>query len=140
MSTPFAPDQLDTLSLHIDEQLKELPSTATCSGESKAVKEPKDLPERTPQQWQIIGQITKEDPQTFWQRFKQAAHNDLCVEGGVLHKQWQKWGDLSNKEVLRTFGAVVAAMGFSGNALHMLVVALAVIVLHIGLKAVCIEV
>ena len=57
----------------------------------------------------------------------------------MLHTQWQKWGDLSNEAVLKSFGAVLAAMGFSGNALHMLAVALGVIVLHIGLKAVCEE-
>ncbi len=139
MSTPFTPEQLEALSLNIDEQLDELRNSPSSYSETKAGKEPEELPERTPKQWQVIAKVTKEDPQTFWQRFKLAAHNDLCVEGGVLHKQWQKWGDLSNKEVVRTLGAVLAAMGFTGNALQMLAVALSVIVIHIGLKAICAE-
>ncbi len=106
---------------------------------TKAAQEPEELPERTPKQWQVIAKVTKEDPQSFWQRFKLAAHSDLCVEGGVLYAQWQKWGDLSNKEVVRTLGAVLAAMGFTGNALQMLAVALGVIIMHVGLKAVCAE-
>jgi hypothetical protein len=137
MSTPFTPDQLEALSLDIDEQLNELRSTASSSGDSKAVKEPEELPERIPKQWQIIAVVTKEDPQTFWQRFKQAAHKDLCEEGGVLHTQWQKWGDLSNEAVLKSFGALLVGMGFSGNVLQVLVVAVAVIVMHLGCTAVC---
>ncbi|MCI5178709.1 MAG: hypothetical protein D3911_05190 [Candidatus Electrothrix sp. AW3_4] len=139
MSTPFMPNQLEDLAQRIDEQLDELQHSPFPDSGVKADRKSEDLPERTPQQWQVIAHVTKEDPQTFWQRFKQAAHNDLCEEGGVLNKQWQKWGDLSNKEVLRTFGAVLAAMGFTGNALEMLVVALSVIVIHIGLKAICDE-
>ena len=139
MSTPFTPEQLEALSLDIDDQLDELRSNPLPYSVSKAAKESEELPERTPKQWQAIAKITREDPQSFWQRFKQAAHNDLCEEGGVLNKQWQKWGDLSNKEVLRTLGAVLTAMGFTGNALQMLVVALGVIVIHLGCTAICAE-
>lgn len=57
----------------------------------------------------------------------------------VLYQQWKKWGDLSNEKVLKSFGAVLVAMGFSGNALQVLAVALAVVVLHIGVKAICAE-
>lgn len=139
MSTPFTPEQLEDLCLDIDEQLKELQSRASSYGESKAAKEPEELPERTPKQWKALAEVTKEDPQTFWQRFKLAAHKDLCEEGGVLYAQWKKWGDLSNKEVARTLGAVLAAMGFAGNALQMLAAAVAVIVMHLGCTAICQE-
>uniref|UniRef100_UPI004055D167 hypothetical protein n=1 Tax=Candidatus Electronema sp. TaxID=2698783 RepID=UPI004055D167 len=86
-----------------------------------------------------ISTITKEEPRSFWRRFKQAARRDLCEEGGVLHTQWKRYGDLSNEAVLKSFGAVLAAMGFSGNVLQMLAVALGVIVIHLGCKAVCEE-
>ena len=139
MPTPFTPEQLEDLCLRIDEQLDELRNSPFPDSGIKIDKKTEELPERTPKQWKAIVEVSGEDPQTFWQRFKLAAHHDLCEEGGVLNKQWQKWGDLSNKEVLRTLGAVLAAMGFTGNALQMLVVAVAVIILHIGLKAICAE-
>ncbi|MCI5114173.1 MAG: hypothetical protein D3913_15275 [Candidatus Electrothrix sp. LOE1_4_5] len=139
MSTPFMPNQLEDLAQRIDEQLAELQANSSTALHKGNEPDKQEISERLPVQWRAIKEISKEDPQTFWQRFKQAAHNDLCEEGGVLNKQWQKWGDLSNKEVLRTFGAVLAAMGFTGNALEMLVVALSVIVIHIGLKAICDE-
>ena len=60
-------------------------------------------------------------------------------EGGVLNTQWKKWGDLSNEAVLKSFGALLAGMGFSGNALQMLTVAIGVIVMHLGCKAICEE-
>jgi hypothetical protein len=90
-------------------------------------------------QWQAISAVTKEEPRSFWRRFKQAAHSDLCDEGGVLNAQWRRYRDLSSRSVLESFGAVLMAMGFSGNALHVLAVALGVIVLHIGLKTICEE-
>ncbi len=90
-------------------------------------------------QWQAIQKITKEQPRSFWRRFRQAAQHDLCEEGGVLHTQWQKWGDLRKETVLKSFGAILVAMGFSGNALQVLAVALTVIVLHIGCMAICEE-
>jgi len=72
-------------------------------------------------------------------RFLQAVRKDLCEEGGVLHEQWKKWGDLSNEKVLQSFGAILVAMGLTGNALQTLAVASAVIVLHLGAKTICEE-
>ncbi len=81
MSTPFSQDQLESLSLNIDKQLNELRNNPSPHSDSKAAKEPEQLPERTPKQWKAIAEVA---PQTFWQRFKLAAYNDLCEEGGVL--------------------------------------------------------
>jgi hypothetical protein len=44
---------------------------------------------------------------------------------------------LNNQGVLRGFGTIVVAMGFSGNALQVLAVAFAVIVRHLGFEAFC---
>ncbi|XOF35170.1 MAG: hypothetical protein ACL93V_07740 [Candidatus Electrothrix sp. YB6] len=139
MPAPFTPEQLEDLSLNIDEQLDELRNSPSPYSGTKASKESKELPDRTPKQWQAIAEVTEEEPQTFWQRFKLAAHKDLCEEGGVLHDQWQKWGDLRKESVLKSFGAILVAMGFSGNALQVLAVAVAVIVMHIGCTAICAE-
>ena len=57
----------------------------------------------------------------------------------MLHKQWQKWGDLDNEEAIFKFGGFVAGMGLSGDMLTPIVVATTVIVLHSGVKAFCEE-
>ena len=88
-------------------------------------------------QSQVIAQITKEDPKSFLRRFGRAAKSDLCEEGGVLNTQWKKWADLNNKDVVDKFGLLLVAMGFSGGMLQILVVAVAVVVIHIGVKAFC---
>ncbi|CAK8723921.1 hypothetical protein GCAAIG_13850 [Candidatus Electronema halotolerans] len=139
MSIPFTSDQLASLSAQIDRQLAELqadPSTAVHKGGRQ---DKQENPELLPVQWRVIEKITKEEPRSFWQRFKKAAHNDLCKEDGVLNTQWRKWGDLSNEAVLKSFGALLVGMGFSGNALQVLAVALAVIVIHLGCTAICKE-
>ena len=139
MPTPFTQEQLAELSTQIDQQLQQLREEPSPAFHKGSEPDKQEVGEQLPVQWQAIAKMTKEEPRSFWQRFKQAAHKDLCEEGGVLHTQWQKWGDLSNEAVLKSFGAVLAAMGFTGNALHMLAVALGVIVLHIGCMAICEE-
>lgn len=139
MPAPFTADQLENLSAQIDQQLVALQDNPPAVVHKGNEPDKQDDPERLPVQWRAIEEITKEESHSFWQRFKKAANNDLCEESGVLHKQWKKWGDLSNKEVLRTFGAVLVAMGYSGNALHVLVVAVGVIVIHLGCTAICDE-
>jgi hypothetical protein len=139
MSNPFTPDQLASLSLQIDQQLAQLQDTSNTGDFKDDEPVSEDITDRLPAQWQAISTITKEEPRSFWRRFKQAAHRDLCEDGGVLHTQWQKYGDLSNEAVLKSFGAVLAAMGFSGNVLQMLAVAVGVIVIHLGCKTICEE-
>ncbi len=139
MPSPFTPDQLASLSLQIDQQLRELHEMPPCAKVKSGEPDKQDIPERLPVQWRAIKEITKEEPRSFWRRFKQAAHSDLCDEGGVLNAQWRRYRDLSSRSVLESFGAVLMAMGFSGNALQILAVALGVIVLHLGLKTICEE-
>lgn len=55
----------------------------------------------------------------------------------MLNKQWKKWGDLDNQDAVERLGAVLVTMGFSGDVLSPLVVAVMVIIIHIGLKAFC---
>jgi hypothetical protein len=139
MPAPFTSEQISNLSLQIEQQLTELrdePPALTRTGNEP---DKQDIHDRLPVQWRAIAAVTKEEPRSFWRRFKQAAHSDLCDEGGVLNAQWQRYRDLSSKSVLESFGVILAGMGYSGNALHILVVALGVIVLHIGLKAICEE-
>ncbi|MEY2977499.1 MAG: hypothetical protein RLZZ435_1638 [Cyanobacteriota bacterium] len=57
----------------------------------------------------------------------------------MLYEQWQTWADLTNKDTLNTYKAVLVSMGFTGEFIPMLVVALAVITLHLGAKTICEE-
>lgn len=139
MSSPFTPDQLASLSLQIDQQLAELRNASEYAKSKGDEPGKQDIPERLPAQWQVIASVTKEEPRSFWRKFKQAARRDLCEEGGVLHAQWQRYRDLSSKSVLESFGAILAAMGYSGNALQVLGVALVVIVLHLNCTVICEE-
>jgi len=43
---------------------------------------------------------------------------DAREEGGALNAQWKRRGDLSSEKVLKQFGAILAAMGFSENVLQ----------------------
>lgn len=133
MTQIFTTEEITTLSAQIDNQLREL-RTESESGTLKGEENPDALPAK---QSQVIAQITKEDPKSFLRRFGCAAKSDLCEEGGVLNTQWKKWADLNNKDVVDKFGLLLVAMGFSGGMLQILVVAVAVVVIHIGVKAFC---
>ncbi len=139
MPSPFTPDQLASLSAQIDQQLAQLQEASALSEFKDGDLVPQDIPDRLPAQWRAIAAVTKEEPRSFWQKFKQAARRDLCEEGGVLYAQWQRYRDLSSRAVLESFIAILAAMGYSGNALQVLAVAAGVIVLHLGCTVICEE-
>lgn len=127
------PEQIEALSAEIDRQLDALAAT-TPTGKVRGVgEEPADLSA----QRQTLETAVAEPADHFLKRFRQAAYEDLCQEGGQLHAQWQKWGDLNNPAVVRTFAAALAGMGIGGNLVPVLVVPLAVIVIHLGVKAFC---
>lgn len=112
MSDPFTPDQIAALSTEIDAQLKELGTPGI--GLSRAGGPHGALGEK---QRAAIEKATGEEAMAFIARFKRAARKDLCEEGGILYAQWNKWKDLTNKDVLKSFGAVLVGMGLSGAPL-----------------------
>ncbi|BAY90123.1 MULTISPECIES: hypothetical protein [unclassified Tolypothrix] len=135
MNSIFTPEEITALSAEIDRQLIELrsaPDSAQKQGEDK-ISDEKLLVKQT----EVITQVTQENSRSFLQKFGRAAKSDLCQEGGMLNKQWQKWGDLDNKDAVERLGGVLVGMGFSGDVLSPLVVAITVIIIHIGLKAFC---
>lgn len=134
MTNIFTTEEITSLSAEIDNQLSELRSGSDSGMKNLESETPDSLPVK---QSQAIEEITKEKPKSFLKKFGLSAKSDLCEEGGLLNGQWKKWGDLNNQDVLDKFGILLVAMGFSGAALEILVVALAVIVIHIGVKAFC---
>ncbi len=138
MTQPFSNQELEQLAAQVEAELRELAAFPPDS-EHKGVMTPDGKKTVPPKQSRVLETLSGESTASFWDKFKRAAKADLCDQGGVLNQQWQKYGDLNKKDTVNAFGAVLAAMGFSGNALSMLAVALVVIVLHISVKTVCME-
>ena len=130
----FSDEEISQLAAEIDAQLLELRSL---SGDAPL--KSGDREAQLVKQNQAIATATKEPAKSFLQKFWKAAKADLCEEDGVLYKQWKKWGDLDNKETISTFKGILAGLGLSGNVLPTAIVAVTVIVLHIGVKAFCDE-
>ncbi|NEP18673.1 MAG: hypothetical protein F6J97_17510 [Leptolyngbya sp. SIO4C1] len=135
MSAPFPPQTVEALAGAIDRQIAQLSATRSLSVQ-RSLESP-DAP--LAKQAAEIERITQEKPAHFLKKFRKAAKQDTCEEGGILNTQWQKWKDLASGDVVKSFGPVLVAMGFSGVLLETLVVAVGVTVIHIGLTAFCEE-
>ncbi len=134
----FTDAELQSLSAEIDSQLIELAQAPAAVGIHKHLGH--TVPAKQKQQLeQVIEQDlgAKEDADSFMKKFTRAAKQDLCIEGGVLYGQWKKYGDLENEAMLKTFGGILIGMGVSNAWLATAVVAVSVIVIHIGIKAFC---
>ena len=136
----FTPEEIIYLSTQIEQQRRELESTSDSTSDQKSMETLgliyayEEVPEA---QSQVIAEVTNEEPESFLKRFAKAARNDLCESNGLLNQQWKKWRDLTNKDVLDKFGNVLMAMGFAAQPLNTLVVAVAVIVLQVGVTNFC---
>lgn len=142
---PFSTEEIQRLSDEMNVRLAELATSEAVL--VLTTKGPKrgdgDLPVPMPEKEAAIVEKTVteagQEPASFWMRFKKAAHEDLCEEDGVLNKQWKKWGDLSNETVLQRLGVILTGLGFSGGALQVIALSCGVIVVHLGVKAYCME-
>jgi len=134
---PFTDQELQILSAEIDNQLREVENNPASEGISKATTYGKKIvPSK---QKQEIEQATGEEAESYLKKFARAVKKDLCEEGGILHDQFEELGNLSKKSMLVTFGTVLAGMNVATIALPAVVVAVSVIVLHIGIEAFCEE-
>jgi hypothetical protein len=134
MTEIFSVTEIDVLSAEIDRQLQELCQAGTATYKSGDELEPGGALSK---QKAAIESLTKEPMPSFLAKFGRAAKADICDKDGLLNQQWHKWGDLNNKDALERLGAVLVAMGFSGNAVSPLAVAAIVVIVHIGLKTFC---
>ena len=129
--------KIDELSALIDHQLRELSTAPPVAFRGVYIDDKRlTLPVK---QLRAIEEATGEAAESFWTRFKRAAWRDLCQEDGLLYQQWQKWRDLNNKDLIKILYGVLAGMGIHGNILYVLVVATAVIIIHLGITAICEE-
>jgi hypothetical protein len=154
--TLFTEQELQNLSAEIDLQLQALQHSAINVAETKRIGDTKKtIPEPQRQQLQtVISETTKitikiktsttseaitehDTPESFMKKFARVAKQELCLEGGVLHEQWKKYGDLDNETMINHFGSVLAGWGLASAPLQTAVVVVSVLVLHIGIKAFC---
>ena len=136
MAVPFSPDTVQSLAEQIDAQVSSLTVTRGASVQ-RSLESSDDS--TLAKQAAEIERITQEKPVRFLKKFRKAAKQDICEEGGILNAQWEKWKDLASEDVVKSFGPYLVAMGFVGGPLESLVVAMGVTVIHIGLKAFCEE-
>ncbi len=143
MSKIFTSEQLVELSAQVEVQLRELGgyysleaiAEPTARSRAKAVDsfdtEPVGVP---PRQRKAIENTTKEDADSFFYNLTEKAKNVICDTESDLQKEYKTFGNLKKDELLDKLAGLMAAMGFAGATLHVLAVATAVYILHIGIK------
>ncbi len=137
MKDIFTQDEISNMSAEIDEQLADIETVRGPHIDTRRrPKKHSKLPEK---QRRTIELNTKQNPETFLEKVLHALYKDLCLEPGVLYTQHKKLGDLSNQELIKTVGPILAGMGFVSKPLQTLVVASVVYILHIGIKVICEE-
>jgi hypothetical protein len=148
MSQLFDNELLNQLVLEVDRQLREvqmMPQDGTTHG-ARGDRQGAELLQQEPlqeaglaKQVEAIATYTQEPADGFLRKFMRTARRDLCEEEGMLYRQWKEWGDLENKEALKTIGALLAGMGLTGNVLPPVAVAVTVVVIHLTVRTVCEE-
>ncbi len=139
---PLTDAELTALAAEVDAQLEALQSAAlTSSPLLKTGADPSDsLPAASAQQ-AVIERATGESFEAFWQKFLRQARRDLCLPGGKLHEQWQKWGDLDSKTAVGYVHGALLSMGITGLVVGPVAIAITVfllnVLLNIGIRTIC---
>ncbi|MBL9126515.1 MAG: hypothetical protein JNL97_02655 [Verrucomicrobiales bacterium] len=134
--------ELVDLAQRVDEQLNALQTLPASHVRLRGLApgDPAELP-AAPEQQALIERATGEPFESFWQKYKHHARRDLCLPGGLLHTQWEKWSDLQSKDAVKMSLAALAGMGVSTANVPALAVAATVFLLNvvakIGIEAVC---
>lgn len=130
MDEVFSADEIERMTGEINAQMQELMATEPAAMRGKAGP-------GAQRQRAAIAQATQQDAGTFLERFRAAARQDLCEQGGILYAQWKKYKDLASKDMLKTFGGILVGMGLAGSTLSTVAVAVSVYVLYLGVEAFC---
>ncbi len=141
--SPFTETQLDNIVAQIEAQRRELEvqtreGTAAYRCYEGLGFVDDGLPEK---QAKAIEEATQEKADRFLVKLMSASggklRKSLCEEGGVLYKQWETWGDLNNKDVLRMVVPLLTGTTLSGQVLVTVAIAVSVIIVHLGKKKLC---
>ena len=138
-------DELNHLAAEVDLQLaalrEELSSIHTRGGSLNHISAPKSGLPDAPAQRAVIERETGGSFDSFWQKYLHHARRDLCLPGGMLYEQWQKWRDMESGAAVRVSYGWLAAMGIPAGSLSPLAVAVAVFTINaavkIGIDAMC---
>lgn len=128
--------ETEQLAAEVEAQLRVLPTGGAVSkgaGEDELAKKRRELEA----QWQLVAQVTKEPTDGFLRKFGRTTRRDLCEEGGLLNQQWQKYQDLSSSSTVQVVAGALAGLGVVN--VPILVVPVAVILAHLGLRTFCEE-
>jgi hypothetical protein len=87
-----------------------------------------------PAQQSFIEEVSGGSFETFWQKYRRHLRKDLCMPGGMLYEQWQKYRDVESKSAVRVSYAWLAAMGIPTASLAPAAVAVTVFLLNVLLK------
>jgi hypothetical protein len=134
--------ELDALAAQVDEQFNALCAASVDQPAFRGVTRgvPGQLP-AAPVQQAVIEKATGEPFETFWQKYKRHARRDLCLPGGLLYEQWQKWKDMQSKDLVKVAYGALAGVGIGAANVPAVAVAASVFVLNvvakIGIEAVC---
>ena len=77
-----------------------------------------------------------ESAESFWRKFKRTARRDICEEDGKLYGMWRK---VNEQDVVSYSVGVATALGLKGEGLFGVVVAVAVVMLHLKIRTLCEE-
>lgn len=140
LSNPSDAELLE-LARQVDDQLSALQSAPASQMAFRGTPgERTELP-AAPEQQAVIEQTAGEPFESFWQKYRRHARRDLCLPGGLLHGQWQKWRDLQSKDAVKMSLAALTGMGISTANVPVLAVAASVFLLNvvgnIGIEAIC---
>ena len=134
--------ELDSLALQVDDQLDDLQSHPPTHVQVRGIsKGPRTKLPAAPKQQAVIEKATGESFESFWEKFKRHARRDLCLPGGQLHKQWEKWRDLRSKDSVKVALGAIAGMGIPTASIAPVAVAASVFLINavtnIGVDAIC---
>jgi hypothetical protein len=124
---------LEELVAQVDTQLGELRRIGSDRHRGSTDEHEVVVPEA---QIRVVERVTGEARGSFLERFRAAGRRDLCQEGGILYDQWRQFRDISTHDTVKVVHGVLLGMGMSGHW-QTLVVPLAVIIIHVGVRAIC---
>jgi hypothetical protein len=132
--------EFDALASQVDEQLTALQTESVGEVDVRGGGKRSKFP-AAPKQQEAIEKATGEPFESFWQKFRRHARRDLCLPGGLLYNQWQKWRDLRSKDSVKVAFGAIAGMGIPTASVAPLAVAASVFLLNavanIGIEAIC---
>lgn len=130
--------ETERLAAEVEAQLRALPTSqggavSKGPGEDELAKKRRELEA----QWQLVAQVAEEPTDGFLRKFGRVTRRDICEEGGLLNQQWKKYQDLSSSSTVQVVAGALAGLGVVN--VPVMVVPVAVILAHLGLRTFCEE-